>query len=74
MPSPAYVSLVPLGLILVLRLIPPDVLADARRRADASAWTRPRNWLAAAIIILLWMAGITLLGLYLWPRVRHVWQ
>ncbi len=62
--------LVPLGLLLVVRLIPPDVLADARRRADASAWAKPRNWLVAAIIILLWMAAMTAIGLYLWSRLR----
>ena len=62
--------LVPLGLALVLRLIPPDVLADARRRADASAWTKPRNWVAAGIIILLWVVAMTLLGLYLWKGKR----
>ena len=66
--------LVPLGLALVLRLIPPDVLADARRRADASAWTKPRHWLAPAIIILFWMVAMTWVGLYLWSRFGHVWR
>ena len=63
--------LVPLGLVLVIRLIPPDVLADARRRADASPWNKPHNWFAAAIIILLWMVAMALLGLYLWSRFGH---
>ena len=62
--------LVPLGLMLVVRMIPPDVLADARRRADVSAWNKPRNWLAAAIIIFVWMAVTTAIGLYLWWRFR----
>lgn len=64
--------LVPLGLMLVVRLIPPDVLADARRRADASAWTKPRSWLAAAIIVLSWIVTMTLLGLYFWSRFGRV--
>ena len=66
--------LVPLGLVLVIRLIPPDVLADARRRADASPWNKPHNWLAAGIIILLWMVAMTVLGLYLWRWVGHTWR
>jgi uncharacterized membrane protein YkvA (DUF1232 family) len=47
--------LVPLGVWLVLRMIPPDIVADLRLRAQAIA-QRPRSTLAAAVIILLWFA------------------
>lgn len=53
--------LVPLGLWLVLRLLPAAVLRDARARA-ASLLARPRSWLAAAMVVLLWVLGLLLLG------------
>ena len=54
--------LVPLGIYLTLRLIPPHVLADARIKADA--WlaerrTKPKNYWMAAIIVAVWvLAGL----------------
>ena len=47
--------LVPLGIALVLKLTPADVLLDARRRA-AQTKLRLRNWRAAAVIVLIWIA------------------
>ena len=55
------VILVPLGLLLVVRLIPPEVLAEHRARADA-AGRRPPNRIAAAVIVALWIAGLGLAG------------
>ncbi|WP_288011375.1 DUF1232 domain-containing protein [Diaphorobacter sp.] len=52
--------IVPLGLALVLRLLPPPVLLAARERA-ARMLARPRSWLAAAIIIMLWVLLAVLL-------------
>ena len=46
--------LVPLGVALVLKLIPADVLADCRRRAEQTR-TRLRNWFAAAVIVMIWL-------------------
>jgi len=47
--------LVPLGIYLALRLIPPHVLQDARRQA--LEWKAPpRNYWAAAFIVLVWVA------------------
>ena len=50
--------LIPLGVYLTLRLIPPPVLADARREADA--WlaqqrSRPKSYWAAACIVAIWL-------------------
>ncbi len=50
--------IVPAGIYLTLRLIPPHVLADARMRADewiAAQKSRPRSNVAAAIIVALWI-------------------
>ena len=46
---------VPLGIYIALRLTPPHVLEEARRQA--LAWQAPpRNYWAAAAIVLVWLA------------------
>ena len=47
--------IVPLGLLWVLRLMPADVLTDARARADA-VLTKPRSLWGAATIVGIWVA------------------
>ena len=59
--------IVPLGLALALRLLPPPVLLAARERA-ARMLARPRSWLAAALIIMLWVLLAVLL--FAWWRGR----
>ncbi len=59
--------IVPLGVLLVRRLIPAAVLAECRQRAEgAEGETKPRNWIAGGIIIALWIATIAFLGWLLW--------
>ena len=48
------VVLVPLGLLLVLHLLPPAVLADARARAAATL-ARPRSPVAAVLVVVVWL-------------------
>ncbi len=49
--------LVPLGVALVLRLLPAEVLADCRAKARARLEkSHPQNWLAATVIVLVWAA------------------
>jgi uncharacterized membrane protein YkvA (DUF1232 family) len=60
--------LVPLGIWLVLRLIPAEVMSDARRRIDAGEavdLAHPR--VAAAVIVALWIVTIAL-GVWLAAR------
>lgn len=55
--------LVPLGLALCLRLIPGEVLAEARARAERIA-EKPKSYAAAAVILLLWLAGASMLSIW----------
>ena len=57
--------LVPLGIYLAIRLIPPEVVAECRARAAAKDSTLPRNWRAAAAIIIIWLLAMILAGYYL---------
>ena len=50
--------IVPAGIYLALRMIPEDVVAESRQKAQA--WlarrqARPRNYLAAAFIVAIWL-------------------
>jgi uncharacterized membrane protein YkvA (DUF1232 family) len=60
--------LVPLGIWLVVRLLPPAVLAEARRRADALAAKLPKVLLAGVLIVLIWLGAALLLAWWLWQR------
>lgn len=51
--------LVPLGVWLVVRLIPADVLAECRARAHRVS-LRARSWLAAAVIVGIWLLSAVL--------------
>lgn len=43
-----------LGIALVIRLTPPEVLADARRKAQATV-ERPRSLAGAAAVVAVWL-------------------
>ena len=48
--------LIPLGIGLALRMIPPEVMVECRQRAEAAmSEGKPTNWKAAAAIVTLWL-------------------
>lgn len=47
--------IVPVGLALVIRLLPPQVLAASRAQAEALL-ERPRSRVAAVVFVVVWMA------------------
>lgn len=47
--------ILPLGVMAVRAMIPAHVLAECRQRAS-SLPGRPRNWIAAAVIVAVWIA------------------
>lgn len=59
--------IVPLGILLVVKLIPPDVMSEHRELA-AAAQDRPVSRAAAAAIIFAWTAAVALVLwlLYRW--------
>ncbi len=49
--------LIPLGISLAIRMIPPEVLQEHRERGRLLASQgKPVNWVAAAVIALVWVA------------------
>jgi uncharacterized membrane protein YkvA (DUF1232 family) len=59
--------IVPAGIVLVVRLIPADLMAEFRTQAAQRA-ERPTSYLAALAIVLLWVAAITATAWWLWAR------
>jgi uncharacterized membrane protein YkvA (DUF1232 family) len=59
--------IVPLGIMAVVKLIPPEIMAEHRATA-AIASERPTNRTAAAIIVVIWIASTALVG---WLAYRY---
>lgn len=55
--------LVPIGVVLVLRLIPPEVMAEARQRAEHELEVRPRSRLGFVIVVSMWLMLAAIAGL-----------
>ena len=63
--------LIPLGVVAVRAMIPPAVLEDCRARA-AGLERKPRSWIAAGVIVLVWVALAVAGGWWL-SRALGVW-
>lgn len=60
--------IVPLGILLAVRLIPPDVMGELR--SAATARSRPASRAGLAIVIALWLLSVALLTWVFWPAPR----
>jgi uncharacterized membrane protein YkvA (DUF1232 family) len=54
--------LLPLGIWLAIRLTPPEIFQAARANAALADQRLPRNWRAAAVIVLLWLGAAILIA------------
>ncbi len=62
--------LTPLGIYLALKMIPPEVMQEARRKADEHlADGKPVKWGYAVFVIVVWLAVVALIG---WAVYRAV--
>jgi len=60
--------LIPLGVTLVVKLLPTDVWADAQHLAATTLRDgKPTNWIAAGVIVVLWI-GLASVGTVLFWR------
>jgi uncharacterized membrane protein YkvA (DUF1232 family) len=55
------IVIVPLGIALVIRLIPPAIMAEHRNLA-AAAQDRPVSWVAGVAIVCIWAVSIAMTG------------
>jgi uncharacterized membrane protein YkvA (DUF1232 family) len=61
--------IVPLGLILVLRLFPADVVASSRAKAS-DAVDKPTSPAMAVVIVAIWVITAGALGVWAWRALR----
>ncbi len=62
--------LIPLGIALLIKIIPKDILEECRVRAEADLSKRkPKSWVAVIIIVLIWLLAIYLILVLIWPFV-----
>ncbi len=62
--------IVPAGITLLIKIIPRDVLEECRAKAKSDLSKRkPKNWIAAIIIVLIWLLAIYLTLSLIWPLV-----
>jgi uncharacterized membrane protein YkvA (DUF1232 family) len=62
--------ILPLGLFLVERLIPAELLAEHRERAARELDNPPKSWIGALAIIVIWIALLLLVIWWLAPIVQ----
>ena len=56
------IILIPLGISLVIKLIPKEILDECRAQADeVFKEGKPKNWIAGALIILIWITVVALI-------------
>lgn len=58
--------LVPLGILLAVRLIPADLMAEFRAAAQGGA--RPVSRAGAVVIVAIWVACIAIISWIAWPK------
>lgn len=59
--------IVPLGILLAVRLVPPDLMAEFRAEAERREG-RPTSRIGAAAIVTLWIASAVFLLWWFWPN------
>ena len=62
--------LIPLGVALAIKMIPPLVLEEKRQMArEHLSQGRPTNWVAAIVIGLIWLVGLTWLVFFIYKQI-----
>lgn len=60
--------IVPLGILLVIRMVPAEVMAEARARADERA-RRPVSRVGLSLIVGLWLTAAAIIALAVYHRI-----
>jgi len=61
------IILLPLGVMLVVRLVPPEVMARARAAARDTA-SKPTSHAGTVVIVSIWIAATAVILWLLWPE------
>ena len=64
--------LVPVGIALAIRMIPPQVLADSREAAQhVGGSQRGLGWIGAGIIVFIWILAIIVLAALIYSLIKE---
>ncbi len=72
--------IVPAGIALAVRLVPPEVLTACRAKAETRGGeARPRSWIAAVVIVGVWLLALIAVAWLIWrvaarPATYHTLQ
>ena len=58
--------ILPLGIVLVVRMMPKAIMDDLRRRAEVMLVERPRSNTAAIVVICIWFICVVTLSWMMW--------
>ncbi|WP_218134585.1 YkvA family protein [Hymenobacter lapidiphilus] len=58
--------LVPAGIALSIRLVPAEVMREARERAAATPVSRHANWLVGTVVLVIWLIALLSVGRLGW--------
>lgn len=56
--------ILPLMIFLIVKLIPDETIERCRQQAESEKFETKKNWVAGAVIILVWLAALA--GLWYW--------
>jgi uncharacterized membrane protein YkvA (DUF1232 family) len=63
--------IVPLGISLVIGMVPPGVMDDCRRKAESSSVSGKKKWIGAGLVIAVWLALAVLAGVLVYRLIRR---
>lgn len=65
------IILVPLGILLALKMLPQDVIADCTVKAETLMRAdKPKNWFVGGLILILWCALTVWMGVKVYDVIR----
>jgi uncharacterized membrane protein YkvA (DUF1232 family) len=61
--------LLPLGIALIIRMIPDSVMTDCRERAGRASFDRPSQWkwIGAAFVVIVWLS----IAMWMWRMIHR---
>jgi uncharacterized membrane protein YkvA (DUF1232 family) len=66
------VILVPLGIACLIKMIPEEILDECREKAKSQQMFKGRHWIAASVIIVIWLLTIAIMSKLFWHYFKEM--
>ena len=60
------IIIIPAAITLAIKMVPQDVLEECRERAQSEPFSKKNNWIAAGVIVLIWLLVIYVVVKVIW--------